>query len=187
MKPLERPLAQHAFLAGLDKRYLRQLAGLASHKSFQALEMIFHEGIQANEFYLIGKGKVALETALLGCDAIPIQTLGEGEVLGWSWLLPPYQWHYSARAIEPTQVIALDGAALRTLCEQDHDLGYEMMKRFALVIVQRLAATRARFLSFPDPSPAPESSVPPGFSILGEEQRSQPHPEEVQHGRAARR
>jgi CRP-like cAMP-binding protein len=94
--------------------------------------------------------------------------LGEGEVLGWSWLLPPYQWHYSARAIEPTQVIALDGAELRTRCEQDHDLGYEIMKRFALVIVQRLEATRARFLSFPDPGPASESSGHPGFPILGE-------------------
>jgi CRP-like cAMP-binding protein len=163
METLERPLAQHAFLAGLDRRYLRQLAGLASNKSFKALQMIFHEGDQANEFYLIGKGKVALETALLGCDAIQIQALGEGEVLGWSWLLPPYQWHYSARAIEPTQAIALDGAALRTLCERDHDLGYEMMKRFALVIVQRLAATRARFLIFPDPGPEDEGSVRPGF------------------------
>jgi CRP-like cAMP-binding protein len=186
MKSLERPLAQHAFLAGLDKRYLRQLTELACNKSFQAQEMIFHEGIQANEFYLLCKGRVALETALLGCDAIPIQTLGEGEVLGWSWLLPPYQWHYSARAIEPTQVIALDGAALRTLCEQDHDLGYEMMKRFALVIVQRLAATRARFLSFPDPHPAHESSLHPRFPIL-EEQGDQPHPEEEQRGRPSRR
>jgi CRP/FNR family transcriptional regulator, cyclic AMP receptor protein len=168
MEPLERPLAQHAFLAGLDRRYLRQLAGLASHKSFKTLQMIFHEGDPANELYLICKGKVALETALLGCDAIQIQALGEGEVLGWSWLLPPYQWHYSARALEPTQAIALDGAALRALCERDHDLGYEMMKRFALVIVQRLAATRARFLSFPDPSPEPESPGHPGFPVLEE-------------------
>ena len=168
MKNLERPLAQHAFLAGLDKRYLHQLAELASNKSFKALEMIFHEGLQANEFYHICKGKVALETALLGCDALVIQTLGEGEVLGWSWLLPPYQWHYSARALEPTQVIALDGAALRTLCEQDHDLGFEMMKRFALVIVQRLAATRASFLSFPDHSPAHQSPATARFPILEE-------------------
>ena len=173
MEPPERPLAQHAFLARLDERYLRQLAGLASNKSFKAHQMIFDEGGQANELYLICEGKVAIETALLGCEAIQIQALGEGEVLGWSWLLPPYQWHYSARALEPTQVIALDGAALRTLCEQDHDLGYEMMKRFALVIVQRLEATRARFLSFPDPSPANESSVRPGFPILEEEKEEE--------------
>jgi CRP-like cAMP-binding protein len=168
MAPLERLLTQHAFLAGLDRRYLHQLASLASTKTFAALKMIFDEGQQAKELYLICKGKVAIETALLGCDAIQIQTLGEGEVLGWSWLLPPYQWHYSARAIEPTETIALDGVALRGLCEQDHDLGYEMMKRFALVIVQRLAATRARFLSFPDQSPANERSARTGFPILEE-------------------
>jgi len=155
MESLEQTLAQHPFLAGLDRRLLRQLAGLASNKSFDALQMIFHEGDPANECYLICKGKVGIETVLLGCDGIVIHTLGAGDVLGWSWLLPPYELHYSARAIEPTQAVALDGKALRTRCDEDHDLGYEMMKRFALVIVQRLAATRARYLSFPDPTPAP--------------------------------
>jgi CRP-like cAMP-binding protein len=152
----------------MERRHLRQLAGLASSKSFKALQMLFHEGSPAREFYLIVKGKVALETALVGCDAIPIQTLGEGEVVGWSWLLPPYEWHYSARAVEPTQVIALDGVALRQRCEEDHDLGYEIMKRFALVIVQRLAATRARFLSFPDPRPTTEGAVHEGFPVIEE-------------------
>jgi CRP-like cAMP-binding protein len=96
----------------------------------------------------------------LGCDGIRIETLGAGEVLGWSWILPPYTLHYSARALEPTEVIALDGKALVALFEKDHDFGYEMMKRFAQVIVQRLAATRARFLNFPDPTPTKEASEP---------------------------
>ncbi len=168
MESFERPLMQHAFLAGLERRYQRQLAGLASNKTFKAQQMIFHEGGPANELYLISKGKVAIETALLGCDAVQVQTLGEGDVLGWSWLLPPYQWHYSARALEPTQSIALDGAALRTLCEQDHDLGYEMMRRFALVIVQRLVATRAHALSFPDPHPEHQGPGHVRFPILEE-------------------
>jgi CRP-like cAMP-binding protein len=162
MESLERTLAQHPFLAGLDRRYLRQLLSIASGKSFKPLAIIFHEGKPANTFYLIVKGKVELETPLLGCDAVPIQTLGPGEVLGWSWLLPPYEYHYSARAVEATEAIALDGRALRGRCEEDHDLGYELMKRFALVIVQRLAATRARFLSFPDPTPVKESPDPWG-------------------------
>jgi CRP-like cAMP-binding protein len=156
MESLDRTLAQHPFLAGLDRRYARQLAGLASRKSFGAHQAIFYEGQPANELYLICKGKVALETAVLGCESIVIQALGPGEVLGWSWLLPPYQWHYSARAAEPADVVALDGEALRARCEEDHDLGYELMKRFALVIVQRLAATRARLLHYPDPKPADE-------------------------------
>jgi len=160
METLKQLLAQHPFLTGLDQRHLGPLAALASHKSFQPLQMIFHEGDPANECYLICKGKVGIETVLLGCDGIRIETLGAGDVLGWSWLLPPYQLHYSARAMEPTQVIALDGKVLRARCEEDHDLGYEIMKRFALVIVQRLAATRARSLKFPDPTPAKESSEP---------------------------
>ncbi|HKI38685.1 MAG TPA: cyclic nucleotide-binding domain-containing protein [Gemmataceae bacterium] len=168
MESLERTLAQHPFLAGLDRRYPRQLAALASSKSFEAHQVLFYEGQAANEFYLILKGKVGIETALLGCESIVIQTLGPGEVLGWSWLLPPYQWHYSARALEPTEMIALDGKTLRTKCEEDHDLGYEMMKRFALVIVQRLAATRSRSLNFPDPVAAPEVPDPSEFRGRGE-------------------
>jgi CRP-like cAMP-binding protein len=152
MESLERTLAQHPFLAGLDPRHLRRLTGLASQKSFDAHQMLFYEGHPANEFYLVGRGKVGIETALLGCEGILIQSQSPGDVVGWSWLLPPYEWHYSARAQEPTEVIALDGKALRALCEQDHDLGYEIMKRFALVIVQRLVATRARMLQYPDPT-----------------------------------
>lgn len=160
MESLKQNLAQHPFLTGLDRRYLTPLAAHATPKKFEALQMIFHEGDPANECYLICKGKVGIETALLGCDGIRVETLGAGDVLGWSWILPPYQLHYSARAIEPTQVIALDGKALLARFEEDHDLGYEMMKRFALVIVQRLAATRARSLKFPDPAPAREPSEP---------------------------
>jgi CRP-like cAMP-binding protein len=168
METLERAFAQHPFLVGLDLRYLRQLGGLASHKSFDAHQMIFYEGQAANEFYLICKGKVAIETAVLGCESIVIQSLGPGEVLGWSWLLPPYEWHYSARAAEPTEVIALDGKSLRGRCEEDHDLGYEIMKRFALVIMQRLAATRARLLHYPDPTPAEEIPYPGAFRGMAE-------------------
>jgi len=160
MESLKQTLTQHPFLAGLERRHLGQLEALASPKSFAAQQMIFHEGDSANECYLICKGHVGIETALLGCAGIRVETLGPGDVLGWSWLLPPYELHYSARAMEPTQVIALDGKLLRSRCEADHDLGYEIMKRFALVIVQRLAATRARFLKFPDPTSANESPDP---------------------------
>jgi CRP-like cAMP-binding protein len=89
-------------------------------------------------------------------------------VLGWSWLLPPYEYHHSARALEVTEVVALDGKALRERCEADHDLGYELMKRFALVIVQRLAATRARFLNFTEPTLAPEPPDPLAFRVREE-------------------
>jgi CRP-like cAMP-binding protein len=156
----EQALTRHPFLSGLEKRFLPRIARLASPRKFEAEQVIFYEGQPANELYLISSGKVGIEMALLGVSELVIQTLGAGEVVGWSWLLPPFEYHYSARALEPTEVIALDGKALRQLCESDHDLGYEMMKRFALIIVQRLAATRAQFLHFPDPSAGREPARP---------------------------
>jgi CRP/FNR family cyclic AMP-dependent transcriptional regulator len=165
METLERTLARHPFLAGLGHRALGQLARIASPRTFPAHHLIFHEGDPADECYLIAKGKVGIETAVLGCDGIVLQTLGAGEVLGWSWLLPPHEFHYSARALEATEAVALDGKALRDCCDKDHDLGYELMKRFAVVIVQRLAATRARLLHFPDPAPARE--VPDVWPLRG--------------------
>jgi CRP-like cAMP-binding protein len=165
MESLENALAQHPFLARLDRRYLRQLIDLASEKNFAAQQMIFHEGQPANEFYLVCQGKVGIETALFGCEAIRIQTQCAGDVVGWSWLLPPHEWHYSARALEPTEVIALNGRALRARCEEDHGLGYEIMKRFALVIVQRLVATRAQMLQVPDHPAPPE--VPDPWPLRG--------------------
>jgi CRP-like cAMP-binding protein len=169
MESVKRSPAQHPFLAGLDRRQLDQLALLASGKSFPAHQIIFDEGAPATGCFLICKGKVALETALLGCGDIRIQTLGPGDVLGWSWLVPPYEYHYSARAVEATEVVALNGKALRERCEADHDLGYELMKRFALVILQRLTATRARFLNFPDPKPIPEPPDPLAFRVRDQE------------------
>jgi CRP-like cAMP-binding protein len=160
MESLEQTLAQHPFFTGLEKRFLRQLAALASPKRFEAEQMIFHEGQPAKELYLIRYGKIGIETALLGMGDLVVESLGAGNVVGWSWMLPPYEYHYSARALERTEVIALDGEALRGQCESDHDLGYEMMKRFALVIVRRLVATRAQLLHFPDPSTAQEPAKP---------------------------
>jgi CRP-like cAMP-binding protein len=164
MQSLEQALAEHPFLTGVDHRYLGRLAAHATLKGFVAHQMIFHEGHPAKEWYLLRGGKVAIETVLLGCDGIRIDTLGPGEVLGWSWILPPYELHYSARALEPTEVIALDGKALVALFEQDHDLGYEMMKRFAQVIARRLAATRARAVKLPAPTAAEEA--PGALAVL---------------------
>jgi len=168
MESLQQILDRHPFLSGLDRRFLPQLARLASHKKFEAQQMIFHESRPAKELYLICQGKIGIETALLGIGDLVVQTLGAGEVVGWSWLLPPYEYHYSARALEPTEVIVLNGEALRGQCESDHDLGYEMMKRFALVIVQRLAATRAQFLHFAEPSTGHEPAKPWAIGVVDE-------------------
>lgn len=146
MHTLEPLLGEHSFFKGLAPRYLELIAGCASNVRFEAGQYIFHEGEAANEFYVIRHGRVALEIFAPGRGAHAIQTLGAGELLGWSWLIPPYQWHFDARAVELTRALALDGECLRTKCEQDHDLGYEFMKRFAHIMLDRLQATRLQLL-----------------------------------------
>ncbi|MDE1889945.1 MAG: cyclic nucleotide-binding domain-containing protein [Planctomycetota bacterium] len=142
MQSLEPYLAEHPFLKGLESNHLKILAGCASSVQFDAGQFILREGEDANNFYIIRHGKVAIELFAAERGAITIQTIGAGEILGWSWLIPPYQWRFDARAIEITRAIALDGKCLRTKCEQDHNLGYELLKRFAHVIALRLEATR---------------------------------------------
>jgi CRP-like cAMP-binding protein len=89
---------------------------------------------------------VAIELPIPARPVLPIQTLGEGDVLGWSWLYPPHKWQFGARALEPTKAIVFDATRLRARCETDHELGYELMKRFAHVMTQRLTATRLQLL-----------------------------------------
>jgi CRP/FNR family transcriptional regulator, cyclic AMP receptor protein len=146
METLERIIAEHPFFAGLEPQYTSVLVGCASNVRFDAGVYIFNEGQEANEFYLIRHGRVALEIFAPQRKPTNVETLGEGEILGWSWLLPPYQWRFHARAAEQTRAIALDGRCLRTKCEQNHDLGYELLKRFAKIIERRLEATRLQLL-----------------------------------------
>ncbi|MCS7308834.1 MAG: cyclic nucleotide-binding domain-containing protein [Armatimonadota bacterium] len=146
MRTLESILAEHPFFAGLEPRYVQVIAGCASNVVFEEGRIIFREGEEADRFYLIREGRVALEVHAAGIGTLTIQTLDAGDILGWSWLVPPYRWHFDARAIEQTRAIALDGECLRRKCEEDHDLGYELLKRFAEIITQRLQATRLQLL-----------------------------------------
>lgn len=146
MRTLEPILAAHPFFLGLEERYLPLLVGCATNMRYGAGEFLLREGEEANRFYLIRGGKVRLEIFVPGRGPIAVQTIGEGDILGWSWLFPPYRWSLDAQALEPVRVIALDGACLRGKCDADHDLGYELHKRFAPIIVQRLQATRLQVL-----------------------------------------
>ncbi len=113
---------------------------------FKAGELIFREGDPANRFYLVIGGKVAVESHVRDSAAMTILTSGEIEVLGWSWLFPPYYWHFGARAVEDTEAVFFYGTPLREECEADHDLGYALMKRLAEVMLIRLQATRRRLV-----------------------------------------
>ena len=104
------------------------------------------EGDPADEFFLIRRGAVAIETEVPGRGAVTLETLGPGEILGWSWLVPPYRSAFGARALDAVHVIALDGACLRGKCERDPALGFDLLKVVATVFVRRLEETRMRLL-----------------------------------------
>jgi len=146
METLERIIAEHPFFAGLESHYTELLVGCGANVRFQPGAYIFKEGEAANTFYLLRSGRVSIEINAPQRKPIVIATLSEGEILGWSWLLPPYTWKFNAHAVQDTRAIALDGKCLRTKCEQNHDLGYEVLKRFTQIIEQRLEATRLQLL-----------------------------------------
>ncbi len=150
METLERFLAESRFFKGLKKEYLELLTGCASNVRFDAGEFILRTGKAANACYLIRHGKVAIEVIAPKRGSIIIQTLGEGEILGWSWLIRPYQWHFDARAVEMTRAIALDGECLRKKSQEDCCLGYELFRRFSELMVERLQAAQLQLVNVYD-------------------------------------
>jgi CRP/FNR family transcriptional regulator, cyclic AMP receptor protein len=146
MEGLEHIIKAHPFFAGMPDAFCDLVCGCAKNTHFGAGQYLFREGEAADWFYLIRRGRVALQLTAPGRGAVVFQTVGEGELAGVSWLIPPYRWTYDARAVEDTRAIAVNAACLREKSEADHDLGYEMMKRFMPVLVQRLQATRLQIL-----------------------------------------
>ncbi len=146
MEGLEGIVGEHRFFAGLDKAFVNLVTGCAKNVRFEAGQYIIHEGDPADELYLIRHGRVALQITSPGRGAMTFQTLGEGEIVGVSWLIPPYRWSHDAKALEQVRAISIDAKCLRDKCEADHDLGYEMMMRFVPVLVGRLHATRMQIL-----------------------------------------
>ena len=146
VETLEPLLRSHEFFQGLDPGYFPLLVGCASNVRFGEGTWLFREGQPANQFFLIRHGKVALEIAAPGYGSITVQTVGEGDVVGFSWLVRPYTWQLDARALAPTVAISLDGVCLRGKCEEDTRLGFDLMQCVAAVAVRRLQAARLQLL-----------------------------------------
>ena len=146
MEGLENILLQHPFFQSLEKELAPVISGCARNRRFEANTYLFHEGDPADEFYLIREGTVALEISVPGQPSRVFLTAGEGELTGLSWLVPPFRWTFDARAVKRLRAIGIDARCLRTKCDADPRLGYEMMKRFAALLVQRLHATRLQLL-----------------------------------------
>ena len=145
MAKLKSLISKHRTFKGLNKKYFDLIFSCSSEARFDPGEIIFREGETANKFYIILQGKVALEAAMApDRDPIIVLNLGENDVLGWSWLFPPHRWHFDARATSLTKAISIDGEKIRNECENDHNLGYELMKRFAQLIEQRLRSLRSQ-------------------------------------------
>lgn len=146
-------IRQHPFLADLPEHHMQTVLGCASNVRFPEGEYLIHEGQVADKFFLIRVGRIALEINLHERGSLRIQTAGPGEVLGWSWLISPHRWHFSASAVTEVRAVALDGKCLRTKCESDHDFGYEMLKRLSQIMERRLEATRLQLLDVYGPKP----------------------------------
>ena len=146
VEPLSTRVSLHPFLAGMNHTQLTLLTDCAVARHFSATQTILHEGEFANGFYLIETGKVALESETIPGKSIPLQTLGPGDLLGWSWMFSPYVWQFTARAVEPCTALFFYAAILREYCEKDHSLGYELLKRISAVMVIRLQAAHDRMV-----------------------------------------
>ena len=140
-------LAGQPFFKDLDAALLRLIAPLATAERFEDGEYILREGQDADEFYLIQAGQVALEIYTPGRGVLTVETIGEGETLGWSWLIPPHQWRFDAKAVGLTRTIRVDGKQLRALCEENHELKNEMLIRVTQLIAHRLHATRSQLMA----------------------------------------
>jgi CRP-like cAMP-binding protein len=141
---LYRLVAEQGFFKGLNDPHLQVLADSAMRLDFDPGQSIFQEGTPANRFYIILEGDVVLESDVSERGVVVIETLGPGDDLGWSWLCSPYYFHLGARALVPTKTLFFYGTRVREECEQDHELGYQLLKRITEVMIKRLQSTQRR-------------------------------------------
>ena len=133
---LEHILEDHPFVQGMHFEHVRTLLGCCSNRHFETGEHIFYGGNESNEFYLIREGNVSLELHMPSHGGLRLETRSGGDILGWSWLIKPYRWHFDARALSPVAVLAIDARCLRDKCDQDKEFGYDILRRFAELMVR---------------------------------------------------
>ena len=144
-KTIRELLGTQAVLAGLHEADIDLMAGCARNEVFEAGAFIAREGESADRFFVVRAGRVGLEIHA-PTGPLVVETLGAGELVGWSWIVPPHRWVYDVEVLERARVVAIDAACLRDKCEVDPAFGYRVMKRFAQVVAERLQATRLRLL-----------------------------------------
>lgn len=145
-------LADHEFFSGLDEAALSFLAGEARGRDLDKNDVLFRYADPADHFYLLTSGRITLEVASIEGPPLELQELGPGELLGWSWLIPPYSMSFQARAVAPSTVIEFDGMAIRAHCDEDPAFGYALLKRFANLMSERVAYAREKMMAEWSPS-----------------------------------
>jgi CRP-like cAMP-binding protein len=145
-KNIDALLAEHPFFQGMNASYRALIAGCGLNVHFTPGQLLAATEEPANRFFAIRHGRVAIELHAPGRGPLIVQTIEPGEIVGWSWLFPPYHWKFDVRAIETARAISFDGACIRGKCEQDPAMGFDLMKRFARIFAERLEATRVQLL-----------------------------------------
>ncbi|HTL55009.1 MAG TPA: cyclic nucleotide-binding domain-containing protein [Candidatus Limnocylindrales bacterium] len=143
---LKKLVLAHPFLANVKPSVGLHFCQCGSLQRFDVGKQLFCEGGKADSFYLINNGQVLLEAFVPGRRMITIQAVGPGEALGWSWLFPPHQWHFSATAVKPTEALVFAAKRLREKAQQDHEFCYELVIRLAGVLAGRLEDVRTRLI-----------------------------------------
>lgn len=139
-------LRSHTIFSDLEPAHIEILANHAEEKVFAADDLLFRQGDAAENFYILVDGSIRIYVPSISGPALVVQVLGKDEVLGWSWLIPPYKWTFEARADRDSKVIAFDGKTLMQLCDKDTGFGYALMKRFTGLMSQRLHAARRKMM-----------------------------------------
>ena len=155
MKSMAQLLREHPFFEGIDDEHMTFIAGCGENRIFTAGDYIARENAPADQFFVIRDGQVAVESYVPNHGALCLQTLGSGDVFGWSWLFPPYLWTFDAHALDEVHAIQLDGKCIRDKCEADPEFGYVLMKRFARIVTDRLRATRVQLMDVYGKQPPP--------------------------------
>jgi CRP-like cAMP-binding protein len=151
MQSIEDYLSTHSFFSGLDDSFMKFLSNSAQELQVKEGHVLFQQGKPADKFYLLRSGQISVQVPALVGPTLELQVLGEGQMLGWSWLIPPYRWNFQARALQDSDLLEFDGSAILAHCEEDPKFGYELFKRFAALMSNRLDAARQKIMDQWDP------------------------------------
>jgi CRP-like cAMP-binding protein len=151
MQSIDDYLSAHSFFSGLDANFMKFLSSSVKELRIKEGHVLFQQGKPADKFYLVREGQVSVQVPALMGPTLELQVLGKDQILGWSWLIPPYRWNFHARALEDSYLLEFDGSAILARCEEDPKFGYELFKRFAALMSARLDAARQKMMDQWDP------------------------------------